>query len=235
MHLDPDRLALIALGEQEPTAPETEHLHACAACGTDLDATRATVSAGRASEHLRDLPAPDEALWSRIAGAAFPAPSPNGRVEHRIDPPARRTQWTGRNRWRLALAAAAVLLLAAATGVAVIWSTRRDTERVVAEADLVAQPAAPTGAQGRATIVDTGHGLQMRLALSGMPAATGYYTVWLYDGRTVMIPIGSPGPSPLNVPAAAADLTKFPIVDISAQQLGQQEHGTSMLQGRLHS
>jgi hypothetical protein len=234
VHLDPDRLALIALGEQEPTAPETEHLHACAACGADLDTTRATVSAGRASEHLRDLPAPDEALWSRIAGAAFATPSPNGRAEHRTELPAHRAPWARRNRWRLALAAAAVILLAAATGVAVVWPGRSDTDRVVAEADLVAQPAAPAGAQGRATIVDTGHGLQMRVVLSGMPDATGYYTVWLYDGRTVMIPIGSPGPAPLNVPAVAGDLTTFAIVDVSAQRLGQQEHGTSMLQGRLH-
>ena len=74
----------------------------------------------------------------------------------------------------------------------------------------------------------------MRLSLSGMPAATGYCTVWLYDGGTVMIPIGSPGPAPLNVPAAASDLTRFRVVDISAQELGQQQHGISMLQGRLN-
>jgi hypothetical protein len=106
---------------------------------------------------------------------------------------------------------------------------------VVAQADLLPQAAAPGTAHGTATIVDTGHGLQMRLSLSGMPAATGYYTVWLYDGGTVMIPIGSPGPAPLNVPAAASDLTRFRVVDISAQQLGQQQHGTSMLQGRLEN
>jgi hypothetical protein len=37
-----------------------------------------------------------------------------------------------------------------------------------------------------------------------------------------------------TVPASATNLDKFRIVDISAQQFGQQEHGTSMLQGTLH-
>ena len=242
-HLDPDRLVLIALGEQDPSASETEHLQGCGSCGADLAATRATITMGRESEHLRVLPAPSEDLWERIAGTAFTAPSPQdgrvGRAEktaRRQDTPAG-TRWLGslpggRGRWRLALAAAAVLLVAV-VGFAVTWSGHRTTGRILAEADLVAQPAAPAGARGRATIVDTGHGLQMRLVLSGMPTPSGYYTVWLYDGRTVMIPIGSPGPAPLNVPAAADDLTRFSIVDVSAQQLGQQQHGTSMLQGRL--
>jgi hypothetical protein len=70
--------------------------------------------------------------------------------------------------------------------------------------------------------------------MTGMPTPTGYYTVWLFDGGSVMIPVGSPGNAPLNIPAAATDLGRFHIIDISAQQLGQQEHGTSMLQGSLH-
>ena len=109
-----------------------------------------------------------------------------------------------------------------------------DHARVVEQADLLPQPAAPTGAHGRVQIVDNGHGRQLRVTLTGMPTPTGYYTVWLFDGGSVMIPIGSPGNAPLNVPAAATDLGRFHIVDISAQQLGQQDHGTSMLQGTLH-
>jgi len=228
-HLDPERLVLIALGEQDPSASEAEHLRACADCGPDLDATRATATAGRESEHVRDLPAPPEELWARIAGSAFAAdPAPNGPARQ---PPVRaRRTWARR---RLLVAAAAAVLFVAAAGAAIAWWAGRGGERVVAEADLVAQPGAPAAARGRATIVDTGHGLQMRVALSGMPTPSGYYTVWLYDGRTVMIPIGSPGSAPLNVPAAAGDLTTFSIVDVSAQRLGQQAHGTSMLQGRL--
>jgi proline racemase len=245
-HLEPDRLALIALGEQVPSASEIEHLQSCDSCDADLDATRATITVARESQHVQGLPEPSEDLWARIAGDAFADPSAeNGRVRHdrtparRSDAPAtgrwfRSPRSTG-GRWRLAVAAAAAALLVAAVGVVISWSGSRTDERIVAEAELLAQPAAPATARGRATIVDTGHGLQLRLTMSGMPAPSGYYTVWLYDGRTVMIPIGSPGSAPLNVPAAADDLTRFSIVDVSAQQLGQQQHGTSMLQGRLGS
>jgi len=215
-HLDPDRLVLLALGEQPPSPPETAHLDTCKACRTDLAANRETVLIGRETEHVRDLPDPPEALWDRIAAEAFPAPVPAPRPERR--------------RWRLALVAAVMVVIGIAAGVQ--WAGHRRA-RVVAEAELRPSSAAPAGAHGTATIVDTGHGLQLRLDLSGMPTTTGYYTVWLYDGRTVMIPIGSPGPAPLNIPAAARDLDEFRIVDVSAQRLGQQEHGTSMLQGVL--
>ena len=245
-HLEPDRLVLIALGEQVPSASETEHLHSCDSCGADLAATRATITVGRESQHVQDLPQPSEDLWARIAGDAFAdLPAENGLPRYdrmparRSGAPATRRWFPAlratSGRWRLAVVAAAATLLVAAVGVAISRPGSRTGERVVAEADLLAQPAAPAAARGRATIVDTGHGLQMRLAMSGMPAPTGYYTVWLYDGRTVIIPIGSPWSAPLNVPAAADDLTRFNIVDVSAQQLGQQQHGTSMLQGRLGS
>ncbi len=213
-HLDPDRLVLLAIGEQAPSASETEHLETCKACREDLAANRRTVLIGRQTEHLRDRPDPPEELWDRIAAEVFPAAAPR---------PERR-------RWRLALVAAAMAVIGVAAGVQ--WAGHK-SERVVAEADLLPSTAAPAGAHGTATIVDTGHGLQLRLDLAGMPTPAGYYTVWLYDGRTVMIPIGSPGPAPLNIPAAARDLDDFRIVDVSAQRLGQQEHGTSMLQGVL--
>jgi hypothetical protein len=119
--------------------------------------------------------------------------------------------------------------------IGVQWIRRQDTQRVIAEADLTPQSAAPRSAHGTAKIIDTGHGLQMRIDVAGMPETSGYYTVWLFDGGNIMIPIGSPGTAPLNLPATAGDLTKFRIVDVSAQNLGQQEHGVSMLQGELGS
>jgi Anti-sigma-K factor rskA len=215
-HLDPDRLVSLALGEQPPSASETGHLTDCRVCRADLAANREIVLIGRETEHVRDLPEPPEGLWSRIAAEAFPPVAVKSRKPRR---------------WRVALAAAALIGVTGAVGVH--QAVHRNAERVVAEADLRPSSAAPKDAHGTATIVDTGHGLQLRVALSGMPATTGYYTVWLYDGRTVMVPIGSPGPAPLNVPAAAGDLDEFRIVDVSAQRLGQQEHGTSMVQGVL--
>jgi hypothetical protein len=250
-HLDPDRLVLLALNEVSPDARESEHLAGCDDCRAELTATRETVGLARRTDGLRDLDAPPEELWERIAAQAF-ATAPAGladaaptaaRPAGSARPPRARvrvprTPATGpagrsRSRWRLALVALAAAVIGVAGTVAVQSIVRRDADRVVALASLAPQPAAPATAHGAVQVVDTGHGLQLRVTLSGMPAPAGYYTVWLYDGGQVMIPVGSPGTAPLNVPAAADNLDVFRIVDVSAQNLGQQEHGTSMLQGVL--
>jgi len=70
-HLDPDRLVLIALGEQTPGPVEADHLQDCAACRDELAATREVADLGRHTEELRELPVPSEALWQRIAAQAF--------------------------------------------------------------------------------------------------------------------------------------------------------------------
>lgn len=220
-HLDPDRLVLIALGEQAPSTEEAGHLDHCTACAADLAATRTVAGVGRDSHHLRELPPPPEDLWQRIAEEAFATPVAP------LKPAAKGS------RRSYALVAAIAAIIGVGVTVIVQQAHRGDTRKVVAEADLTPQKSAPPGAHGTAQIIDTGHGLQMRVDIVGMPATVGYYTVWLYDGGDVMIPIGSPGAGALNLPAAADDLTKFGIVDISAQKLGQQEHGTSMLQGKL--
>jgi hypothetical protein len=231
-HLDPDRLILIALGEQGPSAEEAQHLAGCDSCRGELATDETVARLGRGSHDLRELPAPPAHLWERIAAEAFPDAAPQ--APH-VPTPVLAPQRPARSWWRLALVAAAAAVVAVAAVIGVQQLGRPGSARVIAQAELLPQAAAPGTARGTATIVDTGHGLEMRLSLSGMPAATGYYTVWMYDGGTVMIPIGSPGSAPLNVPAAASDLTRFRVVDISAQQLGQQQHGTSMLQGRLKS
>ncbi len=251
LHLDPEQIVLFALGEQDPSTPGFDHLYECAGCGRDLSATQAAVRIGRDSQHVRQLPQPSEELWSRIVGQAFttptqhsaPAALPNSarpRVtsgntnprHQRTRPP--RSPRSASQRWRTAVMASAAVVIGAVAVVGTLWVRQPDAERVVAEADLVPQTAAPRTAHGTAQIINTGHGLQLRVAMTGMPATTGYYTAWLYDGGSVMVPLGSPGSAPLNLPAATGDLTQFQIVDISAQRLGQQEHGTSMLQGRLH-
>ena len=66
-HIDPERLALFAMGEPVATPEESEHLADCAACVDDLAALRHVAIAGRASIDVGDLEAPPEAVWSRIA------------------------------------------------------------------------------------------------------------------------------------------------------------------------
>jgi Anti-sigma-K factor rskA len=225
-HLDPDRLVLIAIGEQRPDHGEDRHLATCDVCREELTSTGTVSDLARYGEDLLDLPRPSAGLWDRVAAEALAEP----RVAPVSTRPARRRP---RPRLRLALVAALALVLGIAGTAAVNRLVGGDHARVVARADLLPKPAAPPGAHGTVQVVDTGHGLQLRLTMTGMPTPTGYYTVWLFDGGSVMIPVGSPGTAPLNVPAAATDLGRFHIVDVSAQQLGQQEHGTSMLQGTL--
>src|SRR5918995_2801944 len=65
-HIDPERLALFAIGEPVADAQETEHLAACRTCIEDLAALRHAVVAGRASIDVGELETPPEAVWDRI-------------------------------------------------------------------------------------------------------------------------------------------------------------------------
>lgn len=233
-HLDPDRLTLVALGETTPSGEEAEHLGACKTCRNDLEVLSDVTRIGRESHHVRELPAPPDSVWAAIAAEAFTEPAPAETTPASAElAPSRPAGVPSPRRWQLALAAALVAVLAIAGTLGIQAADRHRGQQVVAQVDLVPQPGAPRTAHGIATITRTDHGLQMSVALTGMPATTGYYAVWLYDGSQIMIPIGSPGGAPLNIPATASDIRKFPIVDVSAQKLGQQSHGVSMLQGRL--
>ncbi len=164
-------------------------------------------------------------LWQRISDEAsteppreLPAPVPAPR------------------RFRQLRRSALVAICAAAAGIAVTlgaqWLTQ-EPDQVVAEVRLASKNVAAQEARGTATVVRTDDGLQVKVDVSGMPPTSGYYTVWVYDGAETMIPIGTLGSAPLNVPASVRDISEFPIIDISLQSLGQQTHGTTMLQGRI--
>ena len=65
-HIDPERLALFAIGEPVATPTESAHLGDCPVCVDDLAALRHAVVAGRASFDVGELEAPPESVWSRI-------------------------------------------------------------------------------------------------------------------------------------------------------------------------
>ncbi|MET8849842.1 anti-sigma factor [Amycolatopsis sp. NPDC004625] len=226
-HPDPDRLVLLALDDQPPGPADAAHLDDCADCRDEVESLRAVAALGRESRTETALPPVSEAVWDRIAAetgqpraADHPAPDERRPARRRLPRGARY---------------AAVAAAAAAIGVAgtVLAVDAGGGERVVAEAQLTRQAAAPAGAGGRVRIVDAGSGsLRLKVELTGMPAPAGLYEIWLYDGSTTMIPLGVTAGSEADV-AVPATLTwsRFPVVDVSAQHLGQQEHGVSMLQG----
>ncbi|MGW5723660.1 anti-sigma factor domain-containing protein [Amycolatopsis sp. NPDC003865] len=235
-HPDPDRLALLALDEQPPAPAEAAHLDSCPGCRDEVESLRAVVDLGRESCEETSLPPVPEAVWDRIAAdTGQPSRTPSDDHTAPVVPlapaigrPARRR--FGRGARYAAVAAAAAAIGVAATAIVV---TAGESERVVAEAQLNRQAPAPAGASGRVRIVDAGEGtLRLKVQLTGMPAPAGLYEIWLFDGSTTMIPLGVTAGSEADV-AVPANVTwnRFPVVDISAQQLGQQEHGVSMLQG----
>ncbi|WP_329792844.1 hypothetical protein V1227_13345 [Lentzea sp. DG1S-22] len=74
----------------------------------------------------------------------------------------------------------------------------------------------------------------LRVSVDGMPAPDGLYQVRLHDGAATMILLGvlTGGQADMPLPEGV-DLRTYRVVDVSAQRLGQQEHGTSVLQGNL--
>ncbi|MGV9361781.1 hypothetical protein, partial [Amycolatopsis sp. NPDC003731] len=138
---------------------------------------------------------------------------------------------------RLFRYAAAVVAAALVAVTWVVTASGGDPGRVVAEAPLSRQPAAPAGAGGQVQVVDDGSGtVRLKVRLTGMPAAEGLYEVWLYDGVNTMIPLGVTAGADLEVAVPPGlSLSRFPVIDVSAQALGQQEHGTSMLRGSVRA
>ena len=76
-HIDPDLLALLALGE-DPAAQDRAHLASCPECATELQQLTKVVSVSRSGPDLRVLDSPPPGLWSRVAAEAGvdPAPGP---------------------------------------------------------------------------------------------------------------------------------------------------------------
>lgn len=225
-HADPDTLTLLALGEPAPDRSTEDHLRTCASCRSEVEALREVVAIGRETHVELDLPAPPEAVWSRIAAETGQEPAPVAAVP----PPPRR--------WRAFLAVAAVAAVVGASGAVLVERVTRTTpaatEQLVARTDLARLGTAPDSARGTAQVVRADGRTVLRVSVDGMPAPEGLYQVWLYDGAAVMIPLGvlTGGQADLPIPAGI-DLRTFRVVDLSAQRLGQQEHGVSMLQGNL--
>lgn len=233
-HVDLERLTLIAIGDLTETFEDTDHLRECPVCTRELRALRDVAALGRETRHERHLRSPSESVWERIAAETGQGGEPAATPPPVVPSPARRRPGP-----RLLAVAAAAAVLGAGGAVAVNLATMprppsEPAEQVIARADLDRLPSAPQSADGEARVVRTGDRVVLRLSMDGMPAPEGLYQIWLYDGADTMIPLGvlTGGQADVAVPDSI-DLADYPIVDVSAQRLGQQEHGVSMLQGNL--
>ena len=65
-HLDPDDLALLALGENLGDAVDA-HVATCATCRDEVESFRLTVGLAELSNYGEDAPQPGEHVWAAIA------------------------------------------------------------------------------------------------------------------------------------------------------------------------
>jgi Anti-sigma-K factor rskA len=252
-HVDPEVLALVALGEPATEAVRA-HLGTCARCAAEVASLARTVVAAR-SVRPTDAPvAPSPAVWDRVRAElgldAAPAPAP-GTTAAAVAPTDTGTPPAGdralapvvplRRRvvpWVAAAAACGVVV----GGVGVAWWASRDTGTaqpdVVAEAELDPLPGWDATGAARVEVARDGvRTLVVRLRDAG--ADEGYHEVWLIDRevtRLVSLGVLDGTEGRFTVPSDL-DLDEFPVVDVSDEPLdGNPAHsGDSITRGVLGS
>jgi Anti-sigma-K factor rskA len=244
-HIDPERIALFAMGEPVADPAETEHLASCPTCIDELAALRHAVVAGRASMDVGELETPPEAVWDRIveelkltsfATATEPenaaAPSDLGAPAASVTaPPARRS--IAARIW--ALAAAVVLVAGVSLGAWALSQRAGLTE--VAEATLAPFPAHPS-AEGSAIVEEEADGsLVVRVALDADAAPDTFREVWLITAdASALVSLGVLEGSEQTFPIPTdVDLKDYVLVDVSQEpDDGDSNHsGDSIVRGEL--
>ncbi len=246
-HTDPERLALIALGE--PGADDG-HAAGCPQCQEELRQLSSVVAVARSTTEPVQLETPPAALWSRIAaeaGVSTESHGANGTSgihelravdvagvaggngvasgggaagagTEREAGDARR----GRTRRRAVLAAA--LIVAAAVGAGIWGGVHALTSpgtTVVGQVALKPLPEFPqwSTASGTAVMATGPHGNQVTVTLDA-PDRAGFYEVWLLakDGHS-MISLGDLGTGHTGTFAMppGVNLSNYSRLDVSLQ------------------
>lgn len=256
-HCDPDRLALLALGEPSG-GDESAHLAACPDCAAELRDLQHTARVGRASiEGI--LETPDPRVWARISedlGMTMVAIAPAHRADRAgtlltldapetitgVDPAIlkrtrTRTPTPTRFRpWMWVLAASTALVLVLAVGAAVTGALT-PTETQMASATLAALPDHP-GAVGTVQIDESADGARvLDLTLESPSKTKGYREVWLMTAdATGLISLGvlDGDRGTFTVPRDV-DLDQYRLVDVSVEPNdGNPAHsGDSIVRGQL--
>lgn len=248
-HLDPERLALLALGE-EAHDTERAHLDGCAGCAQELDELAFAVSVGRTTVDVGAFEAPPERVWQNIlAEIGTPPPgsdrSPAGAEPSVPAPPSpgatpapTRTPSAPRRSRMLYTLAASVALLLAIVGVGLALRPAGPVELAVATLD--AFPQHP-GARGTATVwQDDGDERSVRVTLdadAGEP--DGYREVWLITAdATALVSLGTleGREGTFRIPDDV-DIRDYVLVDVSLEPVdGDPAHsGDSIVRGELRA
>lgn len=247
-HLDPELIALLALGEPADADART-HLDGCPDCSAELEAFAATVTRGRAAgPELEELVEPPERVWDAIAReldlpAHVQPADAAAAAEATAAGPRATTPGVTRRAGRRRRVAPAWLAAAAAAGVVVgglgvgWWEGRSPAPTVVEQAALDPLPDWPE-ASGTAVVEKSSDGTrELVVTLAGAGTDGGFHEVWLIDtevSRLISLGMlhGNHGVFPLP---DDLDLAAYPVVDISEEQFdGNPGHsGDSIVRGVL--
>lgn len=230
-HLDPERLAVVATGDQ-PTPDEQRHIDDCVDCALELAELEHTVAIGRSTSTLGDLESPPERVWARIIEDVRVAKAEEDAAgAGRRD---RRRRGVRRSRLLFTLAAAAAGIFV----VAGVWGLVRPAQVVeLASATLDAFPD-HVGSEGRATVLETPDGeVEVHVELDADAADDGYREVWLIKGdASALVSLGVlEGTEGTFTVPADIDLRDYVLVDISQEETdGDPGHsGDSVVRGEL--
>lgn len=237
-HLDPELLALLALGEDAANPDERAHLRECVGCADEAARLRRPVAVGRSMGASQRLERPDARVWAGIAAElGLDGPLREDPLAAPPHPVARLADRPRRRRWTVALAAAAAVLAVAAVGIGV--QVARSRTEPLADATLRAFPAW-TGERGTAVLERRPDGARVvRVSTSLQPGQEADHEVWLMTANAArLVSLGFlRGTDGSFVVPAGVDLGRFDVVDVSDEPHdGNPAHsGDSILRGMLHA
>ncbi len=144
-HVDPDILALLALGEHVESPDDRAHLESCEECRGELTELEYAALVARSSIHAGEFIDPPDRVWSRISEELFPAADgPTSLAPVTAIGSSKRRRFAG-----LAVAAALALVIG---GVGGVWLALRPVPvTVLASAQLEAFPGW-SGSTGEALV-----------------------------------------------------------------------------------
>lgn len=256
-HLDPDKIALLALGEPVASDEERAHIARCPECSADVAEMAHAAAVARSTMAEDELETPSGDVWNRIhselalsAGVRADPLESTPAHEPDITAPSAESGTTSVERHRPASAArrrrvprivwtlAASLVLFTAVG-SVTWvaiSTAL-TPKPVASATLDAFRDHPRAA-GTAEVDEDNDGARtLTVTLDGAATSDDYREVWLIrnDGEAlVSLGILEKSTGQFSIPSGL-DLDEYGLVDISFEPVdGDPAHsGDSIVRGEL--
>lgn len=234
-HLDPELLALLALGEDAASATDRLHLAGCAECRAEVRRLARPVAAARAEDD-EPLSVPGPRVWAGIVEALQLA---SADADDPVAEPAAapRRRLSTRARVLVSLGAAAAVLLVGGVGVTLLRANpgiqRLETARLHAFPDW-------PGDSGTAVLERLRDGsLVVRVTTTVAPDATTDHEVWLMtDGAKRLVSLGLlHGTSGTFTVPNGVDVSRFRLVDVSDEPRdGDPAHsGDSIVRGVLRS